>query len=796
MARTETRKPAQRPRPPAPPGLGGRWIPVAALGLATIILFRGVLLEGFTFVSPDATAPLGFVRVGEQALARGEYPLWNPYVFCGMPSFAGLAYNPWIYPPDWPLALVQKVLPLPGLTWLVLYYFLGGLGLYLLCREWGAHRWGALFGGLAFLSVPNLVAVGAHGHGSQLVESAYIPWVLWLTARYLRAGKLSDLAWLALIAGFQLLRGHVQIGYYTWLAAGLYAVVELARPAAGPLWERARRLGGVTAAFVLAAGLAAFLYLPVREYAKYSIRGAGDGGGLTFEYATSWSFHPVEIVTFLVPGFAGFGGVTYWGGMPFTDYPHYMGLAVLLLAAIGVAVAPRRSLVVFLLLLGALALGLSFGKNSVLYRLFFEYLPYFNKFRVPVMILVLLQVATAAAAALGLTACLSGGEKKPSLDRGLLAATGVAALVLALGLLPDLWRGAYTGWVEALRPGFPEANLRVAFEGAARDATRAGLLGLVALGGLLLARRGALPLSAAAAGVLAVTAVDLWIVDQRIIDPVLGPPSSASRESERDDVVSFLEGRAADGPFRIVPVQEFQSNRYAGFAIASLGGYHAAKPKLADEYIQRGAHFAPLAHLVNERGWQEDAFWNVANVRYAVVPGTLPEGSPLVPVHQGSQIVFENPRALSRVSLAWHYEVVPGESQLARLLEPAHDEHAVVLVDRAPAGEPGPPGGSVRITHYDLNRVEMESETPHPALVRFADLYFPGWQARVDGQPADILRADHAFRAILVPAGRHRIEWVYESSAMRLGLGVTAAAAASIALLFVFSALRGRKAAS
>lgn len=793
VAKAEAKWRPERPRPAARPDLGGRWIPVAALALATLFLFRGVMLEGLTFVSPDATAPLGFVRVGEQALSRGVYPLWNPYVFCGMPSFAALAYNPWIYPPDWPLALAQKVLPLPDLTWLVLYYFLGGLGLYLLCREWGAGRWGAVLAGLAFLSMPNLVAVGAHGHGSQLVDSAYLPWVLWLAARYLSGGRLSDLAWLGLAAGFQFLRGHVQIAYYTWLAVGLHALVELARPAAGGLRRRAARVGGLAGAFALAVGLAAFLYLPVREYARYSIRGAGDGGGLTFDYATSWSLHPVEIATFVIPGFAGFGGATYWGGMPFTDYPHYMGFAVLLLAIVGLAWPPRRSVSLFLGALGLLALLLSFGSHSVLYRLFFDFAPYFNKFRVPVMILVLLQLATAALAGFGLGAALAPGGTRRA-DRALAAGAVAAALVLVAGLVPDLWRSAYAGWVEALRPGFPAANLAAAFEGAARDATRAGFLALVALGGLLLSRRGAVPRGAAAVAVLGVTALDLWIVDQRVMDPVLGPPSAARREAERDDVVAYLESRAAEGPFRVLPVQEFQSNRYAGFALASLGGYHAAKPRIAQEYIERGAHFAPLTHLLGGRAWQEDAFWNVANVRFVVVPGTLPEGSPLLPVHQGSQVVYENPRALPRASLVSRYEVVEGERQLERLLSPEHDEHQVVLVDRAPPSEPGPPGGSVRLTAYDLNRVAMESDTPHAALLRFADLHFPGWKATVDGAEAEILRADHAFRAILVPAGRHRIEWVYESAALRLGLVLTAVAAASIVLLLGVAYRPGRKA--
>ena len=180
------------------------------LALLTLVFFHDVSLEGRTFVSPDATAPAGFVRMGEISLWKDHvYPLWNPFVFLGMPSFGSGAYNPLIYPPDWPVALLQKLLPLPELTWLLLYYFLAGLFAYLLAREWGARPEGALLGAAAFVFQPNLVAVGAHGHGSQLVDSAYLPLMLWLAARWLRKGTLGELGWLALAGGFQFLRGHV-----------------------------------------------------------------------------------------------------------------------------------------------------------------------------------------------------------------------------------------------------------------------------------------------------------------------------------------------------------------------------------------------------------------------------------------------------------------------------------------------------------------------------------------------------------------------------------------------------------
>ena len=76
-----------------------------------------------------------------------------------------------------------------------------------------------------------------------------------------------------------------------------------------------------------------WIYLPAMSYTPFSIRGMGGGGGTGLEYATQWSFSLGEMLTFLIPSFYGFGGATYWGSMPFTDYPNYMGIIVFAFAA-------------------------------------------------------------------------------------------------------------------------------------------------------------------------------------------------------------------------------------------------------------------------------------------------------------------------------------------------------------------------------------------------------------------------------------------------------------------------------
>src|SRR5262249_34480955 len=141
-----------------------------------------------------------------------------------------------------------------------------------------------------------------------------------------------------------------------------------------------------------------------------------------------------------------------------------------------------------------------------------------------------------------------------------------------------------------------------------------------------------------------------------LMAPVLGPASVAARDTERDDVVDYLTAEADSeaargGAFRVLPLQDFQSNRYSGFAIASLGGYHAAKPKLSQEYIVADAHLRPFRDLVAGKGWSRGGFLNAANVEYVLVPGALPPGAPMTLVHQGTQAVYRNLDALPRASL-------------------------------------------------------------------------------------------------------------------------------------------------
>jgi hypothetical protein len=785
-----TRREAPRPAKLRPLTTG--WA-AAVLVLLVVVFFHEVSLQGKTFLSPDAVAPAGFVRVGEQSLYHDHvYPLWNPYVFLGMPSFASGTYNPLIYPPDWPLALVQKIVPLPDMTWMLLYYFLGALALYLLAREWGARAEGALIGAVAFIFAPNLVAVGSHGHGSQLVDSAYLPLLVWLATRWMRGGRLSDLAWLALAGGFQLLRGHVQICFYTWLAVALYVAVEWAmgfrRP--GALLPLSLRAAGVAAAAALAFGISGFYSLPLRDYARWSIRGGGEGGGVGMDYATQWSMAPLELPTIAIPGWMGFGGETYWGTMPFTDYPNaYLGMVAVLLLLPAFLSKPQPETVaprLFALLLGLLAILVSFGSHFPLYGFLYEHFPLFNKFRIPVMVLILWQLAAALGTAWGASVALDppAAKMRGALDRAL----PVAAIVLGAGLLLALvgreaMRGAYISFATSQHAQFPSELADIAFRGFVADLARASALGLLAVGTLWLFRRGNLPGGAAWIVLLGLVLAELWPVSGRVMKPVIGEVAARNLDLGRDDVVDFLARAGDAGSFRILPFEEFRSNRFAGFGIASVGGYHAAKPKLSQDFI--------------ERSLQQNPNWlRLLNVRFLVTQKPLDTVLPpyLTLAFQGSGAVYENHMALPRATIVGEWRVVaPATAILDSVSTGTHDSASFTWLEKEPGIRPAKIAeAAAMITSYRLNDLTVDVTTPAAALLRVADLWYPDWTASVDGSPTAVLRADYLLRAVAVPAGHHQVVFRFQPHAIRSGLILSIASLTAVLLLLAADLLRRR----
>ncbi|MBD3367949.1 MAG: YfhO family protein [Candidatus Eisenbacteria bacterium] len=755
----------------------GTWIALAIILVVALVFFRRIVFFGEILTGGDVLAAAAiFEDYALERMAAGELPLWNPFIFAGMPFFESMTWSAFVYPSYWIWFVVERGIgiDLPRLFFLFLHYLIAGFGTYFFLRSRNVSRTGAIIAGLGFMISPHLVGLATIGHGGKVLTAAYIPLVLMAAQRVLETGSRRWTAALALFGGLQFLARHVQVSYYTWMVVGLFLIYFLVaelrsgrRPAA-----LGRPVGLLVAGVVLSAALAAVLLIPVRAYSEFSTR-AAQGGGMGFEQAVMWSFHPTELMSFLVPSFHGLANDTYWGPMPFNQVSHYFGYSVLALAALAVGLRRNRD-TRFLLLLFAMGVFLSFGRYiEPIYRLLYNVLPGFSRFRVPALFLLPAQFAAACLAGHGVHALLSKQRSRKTLIRWAVAVAAVGAVVgVATALSSGALSRSAASVLMAKHAGVPASYLRELGSRAAAMAARDGwiLVGIaLATGGAVAAAatkklRGWLALAALAAIVL----VDVWIVDAHFMKSERMRPLSSYYPSNQ--AIEFIKRQS--GTFRVAPLdQSFSSNTWMYHRIESVGGYHPAKLRLADD-------------LINKAGLTNLKVMALLNVRYVVGPETLDHPA----FETVSPGVHELTYTLPRAYLVGEARTSASDALALRELGvDSYDPLSYAIVQ----GElPGPvesaEGSTARIVSLEPHEIVVDASIRRPCLLVFSEIYYPpGWRATVNGEEAEIIRANYAFRSVWLPAGEHRVVLEHVAPDLRLGLILTIIAAVIIALLWL-----------
>ena len=106
-----------------------------------------------------------------------------------------------------------------------------------------------------------------------------------------------------------------------------------------------------------------------------------------------------------------------------------------------------------------------------------------------------------------------------------------------------------------------------------------------------------------------------------------------------------------------------------------------------------------------------------------------------------------------------------------------------------------PSADRAAVTTYEADRIRLNTATGAPGLLVLSEVYYPAWKAYVDGRPVPVYAADHALRAVPVPAGEHEVELRYESWSLRIGLVVSLIAYLALVALALAGAQRRRKSA-
>ena len=713
---------------------------------------------------------------------------------------------------------------------------------YILMCVLGANTWIAVAGAIAFAFASYNIIILEAGHVTKAYAIAYMPLTLAGMVLVFREKWLWGSIATLLGVTLSLKSSHIQITYYLALLCVIvfigYAVGRLRQKDFATLGKAT----GVLAACVVLAVLPSIgsLYSQY-ELSKESIRGASEltaattgdeerpSTGLDIDYAFAWSYGKAETLTMLVPNLYGgsSGGTldehsalyqaakahgmrtgktiqtaTYWGDQPFTSGPVYFGALVCFLFVLGMFVIPSR-MKWWLLGASVFFVLLSWGYNFMAFNEFiFHYLPMYNKFRTVSMALVIPGLVFPLVGIWGLKVIFAQEVDRKRLTRALYWSAGITGgLCLVLWLVPGAlfdFRAAADAQYQ-LPDWYYNALVADRQSLLKKDALRS--LVFIVLGAGLIYwyirqqanGKNTKAATYAGAGLVLLMLCDLWGVDKRFVNyDTFATPKAAQvfKPTAADQFILQDE----DPSYRVLNLNNPFNETNTSYYHKSIGGYNAAKLRRYQELIdyrltgeinqvvnalQQAKTYADLEDMPV---FQRTPTLNMLNTRYIIFN---PEQPPIV-----------NPQAYGNAWFVPRYEIVENADEEMAALQRI-DPRTTAVVARQQAGQVEGKSfvrdstARITLTSYEPVRMRYRSQSATEQLAVFSEVYYPhGWEATIDGQPAEHFRADWTLRAMLVPPGEHDIEFRFMPRTYIACSRVASASSLLILLLLVGAVAR------
>lgn len=733
----------------------------------------------------------------------GEYTTWTSSMFSGMPSYQ-VTYAP-------TKSVFDKFKYFFNFSYFgygsnigVIFLYL--LGFYVALIAIGLSPWLSLLGALAFgLGSYNIIIIEA-GHITKAYAMAMMAPILGGMLLILQRKKY---VWggilFAVALGVQIACNHIQITYYTMIVGLILGLVYFVYAIKDKEFKSLLLGVGVMLIGIgFAIGANARLLFINQEYVKYTMRGGSEitvtpedlykdgesksiaaSNGLDIDYAYAWSYGKGETYTLLVPGsYGGGSGETvgtdsefyknfrqkqaplYWGDQPFTSGPVYFGAIVIFLFVLGMFVVkgPERW---WILLATILAILMSWGKNLMGFNSFlFYHLPMYNKFRTPSMSLVMANVTMVIMAVLALKAIFDKENPvdKKKMNLGLYISTGITAgfILLMMALSGNFSFSGASDVQMAAQYGLQWDMIKDVLVKDRKslfmaDSWRSLILILISALFLWLYINQKIKQSGIIIGVLACLVVfDLWGVDRRYLNDsnFVSEKRLKLKPSQTDQILDQYAAQFKDEDYRVfdLSVNTFNDSYPSAFH-HQIGGYNAAKLRryqdIIDFYLSRHINTNVL---------------NMLNARYVVVPG-----------QNGQPMVQRNPDALGNAWFVDAYQLVDDPNAEILALNELNPADTTIVDKRFAEMVQGKnlerDSNSVIVMEhqkpYNPDYVVYKTKTSKDQLAVFSEVYYaPDWRAYIDGKPADYFRVNYILRAMVVPAGEHKIEFRNEAPLM------------------------------
>ncbi|MBD3242271.1 MAG: hypothetical protein GF331_16885 [Chitinivibrionales bacterium] len=792
-------------------------IAIGGLFVLVTILFAPFLFSSDKMIyGSDIIGSLDARRAYNEAVAEEhQFPAWFRHRLSGSPS-VDASFGDALYPPTFliqPWFAVHRALGIK----MYLHVLLAGVFFYLLLvKGFGITPLVAFAGAAFYMLNPQFISLIYSGHEGKVFVVAWLPFLVWRLKALMGSPGVLNATLLAAGVAMSLLSGHVQLTYFVLWGLFLYWLVGVALR-----WFEHRTLRSVVpmvtgfwGAIFLGLGMAFVLLYPNVMFVRdaFSVRGVDRG----FDFAASWSLHWPEFFSMWVPEFANWLEY-YWSQNQFKLNTEYAGAMATLFAVIAVVHKPRPWRI-FWAAIAVLALLFALGAHTPLFTLVYHLVPGVKKMRACSMIMFWFSFA-----AVMLTSVFLGDVAKGELgsltersrqrwQRGLLIAIG-AFTFLALIFSA---KGFVTGLAKAMVPsGFFELPAgRGVTKGEIFEASFERefvpmlwvwwLFASGALAALWAVVAGKLDRRAFIAIVIGVGLIDLLRIDGGGFSSEGGfiKVVSARPYIRTDSEVERLQAGLENDPFRVLPLPgTFPQNCTGYHGLESVTGFHDNELRWYRDFRGDQTDRNYLAGLVGQRPDGApylavdriaggNAFLDLANARYILA-------------RQGSELrTFENKRALGRLSFVRDYVVMDTAEIAPALLSGTYDPHETVALleepERKPEPQPAtdapaadtatatmqensdtvaspqpmadtesaaqpPPAMAVTWERYTTNYRRATVDVPAEGFLRVSEVYYPGWEIRIDGEKTRIYQADLAWMAVFIPEGKHTVEMIPRS---------------------------------
>jgi hypothetical protein len=783
-----------------------KWLPdMLAVLLFAVLAFAYFFpadIEGRILYRHDASAGRGAGQEGIEYMQKtGERSRWTNALFGGMPTYQ---MAPSYHSTD-KLSTMTKIyhLFLPENVWYVFAYL---LGFYILLRAFDFRQHLAALGSIVWAFSTYFLIIIAAGHIWKVWALAYLPPLIAGLVLAYRGKYLWGFVLTAIFTAFEINANHVQMTYYYLfiiLAMVIAWLIDAIRK------HQLAAFGKATAVCLAGAAIGVCINLSnlyhTWQYGQESMRGKSElvkknsanqtSSGLERDYITQWSYGIDETWTLLIPNTKGGASVPmseskiamekadptyesiyqqigqYWGEQPGTSGPVYVGAFVMFLFVLGLLIV-KGPMKWALLAVTILSVLLSWGRNFMGFTDFFlDYVPMYAKFRTVASILVIAEFTIPLLAMMALKKLFDEPEGFSKYSKPIYISFGVTAgFCLLFALMPTTFfdgfvsssemRALSTLPQEHIQPLISNlVDMRTAVFTA--DCWRSFWIIVVGMVLLMAYKYRKLKAEYTIGAILVLCLIDLWQVNKRYLNDEMFVPQSEreapQQMSQTDELI--LRDKTLDYRVLNLASNTFNENE-TSYYHKSIGGYHAAKLRRYQEMIEQyiSPEMQRLMNAVAEAGGdmtqvKGDSICpviNMLNTRYFVFP-----------LQGGQTVPIQNPYALGnawfvdKISYAKNAnEEILKVGQIDLRHEAVADEKFQAQLGDAVTQDTT---STVDIKSYEPNQLTYEVNSGKGGVVVFSEVYYPGWTATIDGEPAELGRVNYILRALNVKPGKHEV---------------------------------------